>query len=916
MELGSVWAKRGGRKGEAGPFHPLACHLIDVGEIGRQMLEHVVSPAEMRWLADGFALDEASAARWIVIFSGLHDIGKSCHGFQKQIQGNSTDTPHGTVSTRILRKLFAEAPFNLEPRVAKRIAIIIGGHHGVIPTAGQVKEVEKKTGEAVWRCTWPQLIAQFLTIFPVPDAKPRALDNARAMWLAGFISAADWVGSNAAFFHYAASDGELPNDFNLPEYWRAVSAPAASKALHDLGWLAIPKTTAFRSFTELFPAITEPNNLQNQTVRVAAEMNEPGLVIIEAPMGEGKTEAALYLADQANVCWGMRGAYVALPTMATSNQMFERVRDFLSHRYTDDFVQVQLLHGHAALSEDVDALRENFEAYLSFTDEIEGIDGIGSEAALASAVAAGWFTGRKQGTLSPFGVGTIDQLLLSVLPIKHFFVRLFGLSNKTIILDEIHAYDSYMTTLLERLLGWLAAMNCHVVLLSATLPADKRTRLLAAYQTRGGELEPDQPGGPDDGLSRSYPRISWVGGGAPKSVNVTASDRGRKKLSIRWLELRSKDPTAELADELGRALANGGCAAVICNTVRRGQEIYAALQGSGHFTADELDLFHARFLFKHRRDREERCLERFGKPETDKSNDSKRPSRMVLIATQVIEQSLDLDFDLMVTELAPIDLLLQRAGRLHRHDRDHRPPGLETPQLWIIAPAIEDEMPAFDRGSEYVYFPHVLLRTWWELKDRSLIDVPDDVSTLIEAVYTNRDHPVDLPAGLRTRWAASADVMKQDEENDARIAAQWRISWPGTSGELGEIMRTVLEDEDADANPAVRAQTRLADPTVTVVCHRGPFRRATFEPSGPELNLAEPNRELVRVCLENSVSISQRNVVNDLLKDGPPKPWAKNSFLRSMRCIELDGTGGPAGRDWRLVINPELGVRIESTKGG
>ena len=916
MEIGEVWAKRGGREGAHGPFHPLLCHLVDVAEVARQLLLDVVSPAEIRWLSDGLGIDETSAQRWLVIASGFHDLGKACGGFQDQIPGNSKDVPHGSVSTAILRAMLAKPPLTIDTQIARRFATIIGGHHGAIPSNSHVNSVDLKLKDVRWRKLWPDLINQFLELYPLPEARPAALDNARAMWLAGFISAADWVGSNIAYFNYAASDGALAQDFDLTHYRNSVAIPTASTALRDLGWLAVPATIEHRSFTELFPNITTPNDLQVQAIRVATNMKGPGLVIVEAPMGEGKSEAALYLADQASVRWGLRGAYLALPTMATSNQMFDRVRDFLSHRYDSQFVQIQLLHGHASLSEDVDALRANFEAYLSFSDKIRSVDGEGETAELASAVASGWFTGRKQGILSPFGVGTIDQALLAVLPIKHFFVRLFGLSNKTIILDEIHAYDTYMTTLLERLLAWLAAMNCHVILLSATLPAGKRARLLAAYGNHASGVEQTLPLGVEGTADQIYPRISWMSGSTWGSNAVTVSDLGRKNIAIRWLDLEPAGSDTALANELARALAKGGCAAVICNTVRRAQSVFTALLESGLFSRDELDLLHARFLFKDRRMREECALKRFGKPNRDGTNTNERPLRMILVATQVIEQSLDLDFDLMVSDLAPVDLLLQRAGRLHRHARRNRPAGLETPGLWIVAPETLQGVPCFDRGAEYVYASHVLLRTWLELRSRTLIQVSEDISPLIEAVYGDREPPADLPSDLLQSWSESAEKMECEEQADSAFAQQWQIKWPRTSGELHEIISTVLDDEDADAHPAVRAQTRLSDPSVTVVCHFGPFRQASFEPDGAVWNLAEPNRELVRICLENSVSISRRDVVNDLTKRSPPAPWQKNGMLRSMRSIQLDQEGGDDHQTWRLGIDKDIGIVIESVKGG
>lgn len=904
LHVNDIWAKR---SDDSGAFHPLICHLIDVAEVARAMLDSVVSPATLAWLAEELGVKEAALKAWVVWFAGMHDIGKANESFYRRDPGQSAFLPHATVSSGILLSKLPESPFSLDELVARRISAAIGGHHGIIPLEYEIQGKYLHADRRTWRRVWPELIKRFTGYYSVPDKRPVAIDNARALWLAGFISVVDWIGSNTQFFPFAIQPGTSAAELDLDAY-RERSRESARVALRELGWLAVPSTTAPMSFQALFPFIAEPNNLQQTAIEIAEELDRPGLVIIEAPMGEGKTEAALYLADRANVRWGMRGAYVALPTMATSNQMFDRVCRFLDHRYRE-FVQVQLQHGQAALSDEVEALRKNFGDFLSFTDEItvqEGEAGT-DEDRQGSAIASSWFAGRKQALLAPFGVGTIDQLLLSVLPIKHYFVRLFGVSNKTIILDEVHAYDAYMTTLIERLLGWLAAMNCHVILLSATLPAEKRARLLAAYRNSatGDVALPTE----EDAV---YPRISWVSGERSGSRTVVASERGRKRLGIHWLELNASEPDDDLAERLDLALRNGGCAAVICNTVRRAQEVFGALERSGHFPGEELGLFHAQFLVKDRRTIEKQCLDEFGKEST------RRPARKVLVATQVIEQSLDLDFDLMVTEIAPIDLLLQRSGRLHRHKRDSRPPGLESPELWIIAPTFEGSIPVFGRGNEYVYFPRILLDTWRVLRDRPFVDIPEDVAGLIAAVYGGESPPLDNDPELDAVLASTFDRMSERIRNDARQAEFMEIKAPSFTDELGLIAPINRDDEDADVNPKARAATRLGDPSVSVVFFYGTLKRARFEKDGPEFDLTKPDREVAKLCLMNSASVSRWEIVNDLIWESPPTPWKENSFLRTMRALSLDeetGEGGGFGRSWTITVNGRLGIQIAKTEG-
>lgn len=240
-------------------------------------------------------------------------------------------------------------------------------------------------------------------------------------------------------------------------------------------------------------------------------------------MGEGKTEAAMYLADYWSGNLGQQGHYFALPTQATSDQMFARVRQFLTRRYGSGLVNLQLLHGHASLSAEFEALRQRGDQVLL------PCIGVTEEAKREGVIAAEWFTHRKRGLLAPFGVGTIDQALLAVLQTRHVFVRLFGLSHKTVILDEVHAYDAYMTTLLERLLEWLASLGTSVVLLSATLPRKRRHALLDAY-SKG--LEGNIEGLSSDG---PYPRITWLSHRQVKVEQLQASKRSRKSIRLQWV---------------------------------------------------------------------------------------------------------------------------------------------------------------------------------------------------------------------------------------------------------------------------------------------------------------------------------------------------------------------------------------------
>jgi CRISPR-associated endonuclease/helicase Cas3 len=319
-------------------------------------------------------------------------------------------------------------------------------------------------GGEPWNAARSAIVEQLARVLHVPrDSPPSSPTGAVAIALAGLTTVSDWIGSIEAYFPYAVSRGVDPYGTDLEQYVQK-SRERAERALRDLRWLTNPAPPAHRSFTTIFPNFAL-NDLQRAAVQLAESLTVPALVLIEAPMGEGKTEAAMYLAEAAAARLQRPGYYFALPTQATSNQMFSRVREFLERTAQSAEVNLQLLHGHASLSAEFQLLRERASDPLPAGVEEDARD----DGASSTVFAAEWFTYRKRGLLAPYGVGTIDQALLAVLRTRHFFVRMFGLCNKTVIIDEVHAYDAYMSGLLDRL-AWLGALGATVVLLSATLP--------------------------------------------------------------------------------------------------------------------------------------------------------------------------------------------------------------------------------------------------------------------------------------------------------------------------------------------------------------------------------------------------------------------------------------------------------------
>lgn len=945
-------------------YHPLICHMIDVASVAWAMWEGVLPEVTKKRLARPFGLNcesktcdhkdcaLAAAGKIVSFLAGLHDLGKCSPPFalRGKFRSDSDQThrlcslyadtdcdcdsyetarnvPHGYVTAITLPDILHElhgVPFPL----GKQLAEIIGGHHGIFATVSDFSRIEDYGDEAsvgggAWSRSRKELVEALRNLLGVRfdelafDSK--SLDKSTAMVLAGFVSVADWIGSNTDHFESRIQDSTEPFKLDLNEYLES-SKQGAAEAIRWLGWHNWPKNTTVKDFDELFSFGSGKRDLQQKAIDIADTVTGPGIFVVEALMGEGKTEAAMYLADYFNAELGTRGIFFALPTQATSDQMFGRVSAFLRKRFEEsgEFVNLMLQHGHASLSDEFSANVKEFRRMRSvFADEPKNGD-----ERIGSISAAEWFTYRKRGLLAPFGVGTIDQILLAALQTKHVFVRLFGLAHKTIIIDEVHAYDAYMSTLLGRLLEWLGALGSPVLILSATLPKRRRTALIKSYlKGLGQKFGKDALLTADRNLD-IYPRISYAFEGMPERVfRVVRLETAAENTRTIKLEFCDDDMFVE---DLKAKLADGGCVSIICNTVRRAQKLYDLLNADPFFEGDaddgspQLDLLHSGFRLVDRQIRERRALLRFGKegstvPFTEKGikvdRPITRPDRAVLISTQIIEQSLDLDFDLMISDFAPADLLLQRAGRLQRHQRETRPPAfvdaetrLYVPSLCILRPPLDEngELKVLSDGkhkgepdfgdSGLIYDHHVLLRSWFVLRKRSHLAVPEEVEEIIEKIYgevTPADDISEFESGL---LASTREKYLNDLQNEEKIAETRYINHPHWEGKLGELLLRPKEEDSPELHPDSQAMTRLIEPTCEVAClweRNGVLY--TDETFADPVNLTEkPKRSLEKEIMLNSVKVSNRSVVFKLFELPVPAGFQLSPLLRRHRYMVFD----------------------------
>ncbi|MDA8094661.1 MAG: CRISPR-associated helicase Cas3' [Betaproteobacteria bacterium] len=866
-------------------WHPLVLHLLDVAACADAILAREPESTRHR-LAAVLGLPWEVAHPWLLLLIACHDLGKGCPGFQckwKNLSGldagPSPDTTvnHGFVSQVELRKLLIELGWPEE--TAGLVADAVGCHHGERASSTTIERIEANPfrstlGKPDWHRARRAIFEALIAVFaPTSSPTKRALSGPDFMLLAGLTSFADWIGSNEAFFPFGA-----PEDCDdLAAWFNKRREQNAEEALNQTAWL--PRTPLINS-ASAFGAVFgfKPRPLQQAMVDALATLDRPAILLVEAPMGEGKTEAALYAHLELQRRLGHRGLYVALPTKATGNAMFSRVLKFLRSQHCNRRLDLQLLHSGALLNDDFQKLKLN-----SIYDAAQG-----------GEVRAGeWFTHKKRALLSEYGVGTIDQALLTILPVRHQFVRLWGLANRVVVFDEIHAYDAYTGTLLLHLLRWLLALDASVVLLSATLPPQIRRQL--------AELVGQQP--PE--REAAYPRISvYQPGEAVRQLPFDADPK--RRLSIR-VEPVAAD-LAAIQAAFDARLVDGGYALALTNTVQRAQDLYRDYGAGEPLRIDgepigkrlsdstEVYLFHARFPADARQRREDAVLKLFGPPDPDAP--APRMGRKILIATQVAEQSLDLDFDLIATDLAPIDLLLQRAGRLWRHARGARP--VSEPTL-IVAGLLEDPPPTFGRPLWWsaVYREDTLLRTRSLLRGKAFLQLPDDIDSLVASVY---EEAAEVEASLEGRLDRAMQDALGKEYAQVGEAHQAIIGVPDDASWKTGARFTLYDDDEPGVHASLKVRTRLGEDSVVAV----PLSDAdVFAPAvTPEFGQA-------KTWLLRAMSLSRKGVVKRLQARGVPEGWRQSALLRNAYPLHLDADSRWI-EDPKVQLSSELGLIYEN----
>lgn len=897
----SLWAKSGDDTGHLS----VPQHLVDAACSAAAVFDVWVADNIKREIAGHLGITVEELRTFYIWLAGAHDVGKITRAFQTQLQDRAgyehiinsiVDTgldlekdelpkmPHGRSSGVILRR-WLEAQ-GMPRTMATWVGSIGDAHHGVASTGDEKSAIEAVLEEypAAWLSVQDEIVSAMTTTLhaqPVLDKIGKIEDPEAgvAQFLTGLVVIADWIASNAEAFPMVVDKGQVERlrsgmaQTDLTAPWHPV------KPISDIDEL-------YRA-SFAWPQHFNARNVQRALAEAARRATRPTLFILEAETGVGKTEAALaaahIIADQT----GAQGIYFAAPTMATANGLLERTIDWARNTSGVGAVtSLYLAHSKNQLSRAAMSLPRGIAE-----DETSN---------RGDVIASSWMRGRRRGLLSNIVVGTIDQVLMMSLMQRFSMLRHAALAGKVIIFDEVHAYDAYTSEYLETTLEWLAYYGASVIMMSATLPAQRRASLVEAYTGVAPEEAP-----------HGYPLITV----ADESATTYITPPPNPTNMVATIE-HIDDSLDTLRGTLDNLLIDGGCALIICNTIARAQDAYRELKTQ---YADDIELHHAGFVAWERSQKEDELREQLG-PHARRG--AGRPYRKVVVATQVAEQSLDIDADVLITDIAPMDLVVQRAGRLQRHSRpvDDRPPQLQDPKIFIRGVLSPLPTPEFDGGAKAIYDPQILLSTLLHLP--TTFRRPDDIEALVQSTY-DLDTTV-VPDEIQQIWDEAAGVSQLRQHNARERSKSFRTPSPFCSTRLNEFFKDSKAVLNLDREEAGAAQVRDAEPTVEVIpIIETDYGYRLWGVDKEVLADAEPDYQTAFQLASSTVRLPARltryesdfNIVMDALEENTPVTWSKHYLLNGQLALPLDEDGETRIGRFLVRYSSELGIEVSFERG-
>lgn len=895
----SLWAK----SGDGTDFLTLPQHMVDSACAASFLYNSWLAASVKSYLSEELGVDESGVEALYVWLAGCHDIGKGVKTFQRLLldsdkahlvhavsdagldielsvdEANFDKLPHGVASGEILSQWLCARGVRL-PK-ANALAAVVNAHHGIAnKPSRQVRALIEDYPEP-WKDVHKELLDAMTELCGADSvlqnvSRGRKLHQGAAEILTGLVVMADWVASNERAFTLYVSGTQLER----------VEAAAAAIDV-TMPWE--PEKGDWQDIDDHFrrsfdwPEEYRARPVQRAVVEAVQQVKGPMLVIIEAETGVGKTEAALATAEILGAGSGAQGIFFAAPTMATANGLLERTIEWASNNSIDSVRSMYLAHSKNVLSEPYRQLK--FSQIGKDSGEGGGV------------IASQWMSGRRLGLLSNFVVGTVDQVLMMSLQQRFHMLRHVGLAGKVIIFDEVHSFDVYTSDYLQRTIEWLGYYGASVILMSATLPPDKRRSLVQAYSR--APWPDEEPTG--------YPLLTLATRDSVEFHSVPPTPTNLEA-RIEYLD----DDVEKLVTFAEQYLDKGGCALIICNTIARAQEAYRVLED---VYGNDVQLHHAGFVAGERVAKEDALREELG---PDSHRGSGRPQRKIVVATQVAEQSLDIDADVLVTDIAPMDLIIQRIGRLHRHTRPatDRPEKLQQPRVMIRGILEREVVPEFDSGAEFIYGQTLLLSTYAMLPE--VFRRPDDIEGLVRAAYDKNFAP---PAEWEETWEKAQEQNLFAEDSAHSKSSTFRLPSPRRRTSYDALFSQLISDDAASGDERGAAQVRDAEPSVEVI----PIRSSEYgyQPWGLEeeaLDGAELSYDIAFHLASSTVRLPTRmtrwesdfEAVVSTLEEATPAQWRSHFLLRGQLALPLDETDTVQLGRFTVTYSSELGIEILS----
>ncbi|MER5852967.1 CRISPR-associated endonuclease Cas3'' [Streptomyces sp. NPDC002012] len=920
--------------------YPLLFHTIDVGAVAAVLWDRFLTQSQRATITAGFSASQEQACSLVAFLAALHDIGKLIPHFQccepsarlrlgdelLADMGPVVHVSHARASMHTGLVLLRELGFVLEGNdsPAVRAAQCLGGHHGRflqvdVDQAASAQRGEATLGGPVWQDLRRRYVRLLWRLFGVEKA-PERMSAEVAVLVTGLVMAADRLASQRRFW--------LPNAhtpaFGANEHY-SHARQQAQEEVERAGIARFALDTV--PFTIAHPGLEKLNALQASVLQqLPARVAErgSGIAVVTDAMGAGKSVTALEMARIFNEHCGTQGVMWLQPATAAADQTYE-VLDRYVRAHRPESAPVMLVHNHSWLNESYtdQALAVADASVLdgprdALSDDEDAAEADEREAGPGPAGPDAWLRGWDNALLAQYTVATVDQAQMAVLPVRNSALRLLAMSGKTVVVDEAHALSPFSQVQLQRLLNWLGSLRCPVVLLSATMPASTTTRLVRAYLSGAGHRGLD-----GTSFAPAYP--GWLFADAATAtghrMNEAAQDqhraaqRRKARIQVRPVTYRrlgeadrsigEGERLAVLAEALQPVISSGGCAAVACATVADAQDSYQYLRRHWTGPAVDLVLLHARVPGRRREAALRDIRHRLGPT-------GPRPERLIVITTSLLDTSLDIDVDLMVSDLASVARLLQRLGRLgrftHLWDKGGRRPSWwnmeDGPCLTVLEPVNTRGTTSLPPGwnkVEPALTLHDTARLLPALEKEPLV-VPDDIQHLVEQIHGTTSAFAHETARLQQMLAAHHARTSREQY----LSAVHLAPPPNRVSSLADLHRQYLT--------TAQAATRLGVlPRRLLPCYRTESGTLTLDPAGqnplPDQEHLSPRH--IRTILEHTLPVPAAWVARAAAHHQPPASWQQHALLANTVLLPTD----PAhrkdehrfGQHW-LRIDDELGL--------